>query len=683
MSSSSTMVEPAEKTGSTTISSLWRPVVAALGAAALTAAALTPVWGTRLVAPQYPKGLKLWVYGGKATGDVREVNALNHYIGMRTLDVSNVPELRLWPWVVAMVVGFFLGALLLKGWWRKLSLVGLWATPIGVLADIQRWLIVFGTNLDERAALRLEPFTPWVIGPTKIWNFDVWSYPGPALGTIIAAALAATIIRRAAYPSPRVGVGTLVVVLAIQIAATVLWVAPALTIEPPAETAAVPVTDFDLAAEVASARPGDTIVVPAGRHLVNLVVSVPLTLVGEPGAVIDGGGRGSVVTIEAPDVVVRDLEVVNSGGQIEEGAGIKVLGDRVSIEDNVIEESYTGISVQGARQVRLVGNQVTGTGQVTVGAGHAMGVDQGEANAGGSTQGDGISLWDSEGALIRDNRVESVRDGIYLNFAREVMVDTNQILASRYALHGMYAEAVTVFDNDMVENLAGVVLMFTKDVDVARNRLTDSRSEGAGVAVILKDASTVMVMENVIARNRVGLQSEGSIQIGGESAIVGNRIASNRIGVALASSSDLFFGSNSFEDNLTQVWALGPGVDRKNTWSYHGAGNHWSDYPGYDLGDDGLGDVPYVAGGDAQALLAAAPSLEAYRLSPAYRLLEASQTWWSTRRPIVEDRRPLSVDIAPPAIPPRTADSPVAWYATGSTLLATSLVFRVRMGRAG
>lgn len=679
MSSTTTAVKSAENTGSTTLNNLTRPVVAGLGAVALTIGAVTPVWGTRLVAPQYPKGLKLWVYGGKATGDVGEVNALNHYIGMKTLDVSTVPELRLWPWVVAMAVAFFLAAVLLRGWWRKLSLIGLWAVPLGLLADIQRWLIRFGTNLDERAAIRMEPFTPWVVGPTKIWNFDVWSYPGPALAILILAALTATLIRRAPYPPQRIRGGVLVALLVVQISATLLWVAPALTVEPPAETAATPVTDFDLAAAVDSARPGDTIVVPAGRHLTNLVISVPLTLVGDPGAIVDGGGHGSVITVEASDVVIRHLTVVNSGGQVDQGAGIKVLGDRVSLEDNLIEQSYTGIIAQEATQIRLVGNHVIGTGQVTVGAGHAMGTDPQEANAGGTTQGDGISLWNTEQALIRNNRVESVRDGVYLNFAKEVMVDTNLVTVSRYSVHAMYSEGITVFDNQMTENLAGVVLMFTKDVDIARNDLTDSRSEGAGVGVLLKDASLVRVTENVIARNRVGVQSEGTTQIDGESVVIGNRVASNRIGVALASSSDLLFGSNSFDDNLTQVWALAPGVERNNTWSYHGAGNHWSDYPGYDLGDDGMGDVPYVAGGDAQALLAAAPALEAYRLSPAYRLLEASQTWWSTRRPIVEDRRPLSIDIAPPAIPPRAADLPFAWFATGSALVATSLMFRVRM----
>jgi nitrous oxidase accessory protein len=675
-------VEPARRAGSTLISGK-RTIWAALGTALMTVGAVLPVWGTRLVAPQYPKGLSLWVYGGKATGDVKEVNGLNHYIGMKTLDVSTVPELRLWPWVVLLAVGLFLAALFLTGWWRRLALIGLWLVPIGVLADIERWLIFFGTNLDEKAALRLEPFIPLAVGPTKIWNFSVWSYPGPGLVAIMAAALVATLVRKAPMPPARHRATLVVGLLAAQLLLTTFWVTPSISAadstDPAGQTSQA--GGFDLAAALAEAAPNSTLTLPPGRYPGNFVITVPLTLLGRPGTILDGGGRGTVLTIDSSDVTVRGLLVTGSGGQVDEGAGIKILGSRVSVEDTTIEQSYTGISVQKASEIRLVGNRIVGTGQVVVGAAHAMGGHEEHADDTSAAQGDGISLWNAGSVLIRDNRVESVRDAIYLNFANDVLVDTNQLTASRYGLHTMSSENLTIFGNEANDNLAGAVLMFTKGVEIARNQLTDSRSEGAGVGVVLKDVSKVRVIENVIVRNRIGLQAEGTTQLGGEASFVRNRVASNRIGVTLMASSDLVFGSNTFEDNLTQVWALEPGVERKNTWSYHGTGNRWSDYPGYDLGGDGLGDIPHVAGGDLQALLAAAPSLEAYRLSPAYRLLEASQIWWSTRDPIVEDRHPLTSDLAPPAAPPRSADGPVAWYSLGWLLVMTPIWHRVRVGR--
>ena len=58
-----------------------------------------------------------------------------------------------------------------------------------------------------------------------------------------------------------------------------------------------------LAAAIAAAAPGDRLVLAAGRHAGPIVVDRALTLEGEPGAVLDGGGAGRVVTIDAPQVV--------------------------------------------------------------------------------------------------------------------------------------------------------------------------------------------------------------------------------------------------------------------------------------------------------------------------------------------------------------------------------------------
>jgi hypothetical protein len=44
-----------------------------------------PWWQFKVVAPQYPKGLKVSVYVNRLEGDVREISLLNHYIGMKSL----------------------------------------------------------------------------------------------------------------------------------------------------------------------------------------------------------------------------------------------------------------------------------------------------------------------------------------------------------------------------------------------------------------------------------------------------------------------------------------------------------------------------------------------------------------------------------------------------------------------
>ena len=174
------------------------PVIALLGSVCLIVAGILPVWGTRLIAPQYPKGLDLWLYGGRTEGPLREVNGLNHYIGMQPIDLAAVPELAFWPLAVVGSTVLFLAALFLPGRLGRLASLGLVLVPVVVLADIQRWLIVFGTQLDPTSALRLDPFVPFVIGPSTVWNFTIWAYPGPALALFWAVGALAVVGRGAA-----------------------------------------------------------------------------------------------------------------------------------------------------------------------------------------------------------------------------------------------------------------------------------------------------------------------------------------------------------------------------------------------------------------------------------------------------------------------------------------------------
>lgn len=169
--------------------SLAARIVSGIVAAVLVTAAYgMPIWVTKLRAPQYPAGLELSAYGNRVTGDVFEVDTLNHYIGMRPFHFDDVPEARLWP--VAILLGF--GAIVIstfagRGWLGRLSRLYLWLMPVGVLLNVQYRLYDYGHHLDPAAALRLKPFTPLVVGPTKVWNFTAWSMPGTALILIFVA----------------------------------------------------------------------------------------------------------------------------------------------------------------------------------------------------------------------------------------------------------------------------------------------------------------------------------------------------------------------------------------------------------------------------------------------------------------------------------------------------------------
>ncbi len=651
------------------------PVAAVVGTLLLVLAGTLPVWGMRLLAPQYPKGLGLWFYGGRTEGPVTEVNNLNHYVGMRPIDLSEVGELALWPLAIVACALLLVAGILLRGWPGRLALVGLLLVPVVILADIQRYLIMYGSQLDRGSALRLDPFVPVVVGPSSVWNFTIWTYPGPALLIIWLVVALALIARRAAPVGRRLAIFTVAAVAVITVVGTLLVVMPSVRTEPVAGAQAThPAGPIDLVAVVDAAPAGSTVVVPAGTYAVHLQLQRPITLVADGEVVLDGSGRGTVVTISADDVTVRGFQIVNTGGQVEDAAAIKtVQASRVRIEANRIAAFFTGIWVNGGESIAIVDNVLTGSGQVTIGGDHstsgapvAVVIAGGEpasmdmgmtmdmsstgsdphaghgSGAGPVGQGDAITLWTAHGITVRGNTIRDARDGIFVNYANEVLIDSNVIEHSRYAIHAMFGEDLTVFGNTARVNVTGLVFMYSSRVLAGRNVLTDSQEAGIGVGIVIKDVVGVQLAENRIERNRVGLQVDGTVHHDtAEALVVRNRFAGNGVGVALFASADLAFAANDFDGNLTQVLALEPGVERHNDWTNGGTGNTWSDYAGFDINGDGIGDVPYVASGLGPVLTTSSPALELYRTAPAMAVLGTAQSIWeSSRGPVVRDFAP-------------------------------------------
>jgi|GEM_PF-45772 len=684
------------------------PIVAVLGSVLIAIGGFLPVWGTQLQAPQYPKGLSLWFFGDRVEGPVREVNGLNHYIGMQPIDLTQVPEMALWPLAVMGAVLMLVVGVLWRGWISWLALLALWFVPVVVLVDIQRWLITFGTELDTKAALRLDPFVPNALGQSDVWNFTILTYPGPALIIIWIVALLATLARRARQPERRLRMSSAVIALVIAGLATAL-----LAMSSPAEAASPsdvsgheatgpPPVALDLQALVDEAPPGTTVVVPAGSYRVHLVIDKPLTLLADGDVLLDGSGLGSVITITGDDVTVRGFEVANTGGQVEVASAIKILeADNVTIEDNELRDFFHGIASLGATNVRIAGNTMTGSGLNPVDADHlssgvgdtgtpvVVGTDPRSiaadaSGAGPEGQGDGIYLWNTQAITVADNTIRDVRDGIYLSFVEDGLLDSNTVDTSRYAVHSMFGGPVTIFGNTAHENLAGLVFMYTKDVLAGRNVIQDQRSGGTGVGIVLKDVDGVRIAENVIARNRIGLKAEGTIRAGDrDAAILRNRFDSNDTAVALSPSADLGFGANTFEGNMTDVHAEDRGVARHNDWTFEGTGNRWSSYAGYDLDADSVGDVPHTASGSLQLILSDVPALQLYRGSPALHALDSAQELWEADRavimsdnaPRIDDHAPHVSDLDPGATQAASVSGESAgWYAMGISMALLALV---------
>lgn len=149
-------------------------IVLSLARLALLCSIFLPYWHLDLKAPQYPKGLNVTTYVNQVTGDVREVDSLNHYIGMRPLAEAAQLEKRIAIAALIALVLLVEGVAYVHSKWAALIALPAILYPVIFLADLYYWLHKFGSDLDPGAAMSnsVKPFTPPLLGHGLIGQFE-------------------------------------------------------------------------------------------------------------------------------------------------------------------------------------------------------------------------------------------------------------------------------------------------------------------------------------------------------------------------------------------------------------------------------------------------------------------------------------------------------------------------------
>src|SRR5215471_11154675 len=159
---------------------------------------LTPLWKLTMFAPQYPDGLRLSIYsykleGGNGGQDIKEINLLNHYIGMRDLVAADFTEFKWIPFVVGALGLLFLRSAALGSISKLIDVVVLFVYfGLFSLWSFGYKLYVYGHNLSSTAAVKVPPFTPPLIGAKQLANFTVYSYP--AAGSYVLGGVAVLLL---------------------------------------------------------------------------------------------------------------------------------------------------------------------------------------------------------------------------------------------------------------------------------------------------------------------------------------------------------------------------------------------------------------------------------------------------------------------------------------------------------
>ncbi len=167
-------------------------VLVALAALLMVSAYFVPLWQILMWAPQYPEGLEMDIWINNITGDVKIISALNHYIGMKHIEVEMFPEFTYMIYIVGSLIGFGLLAAIINRRFMLWSFIGLLVTTgVAALVDFWLWGYDYGHNLDPTAAIVVPgmSYQPPLIGTKQLLNFTAFSGPDIGGWIFVASAL--------------------------------------------------------------------------------------------------------------------------------------------------------------------------------------------------------------------------------------------------------------------------------------------------------------------------------------------------------------------------------------------------------------------------------------------------------------------------------------------------------------
>ena len=374
-----------------------------------------------------------------------------------------------------------------------------------------------------------------------------------------------------------------------------------------------------LAQAVAGAAPGDVLKLVDGVYKGPVTIDRPLSITGPRGAVVDGGNKGSVLTLTASDVTLSGFTVTGSGNVNQDlDAGVKIVqgADRAQVKGLLLTGNMHGIDVHGGRDTQVVGNEIIGTQHLHM-----------------NERGNGIYVWNSPGTLLEGNSIRYGRDGIFSNASSNSVYRGNMMRDLRFAVHFMYTRNTEVSQNISIGNHLGFAIMFSDRGKILNNQSLGDREHG----LMLNYANSADVTGNLV---RGGATKCLFIYNAHKNLIFRNRFEGCGIGIHFTAGSERnLLTENAFIGNQEQVKYVGT---RFMEWSHEGRGNFWSDHPAFDLNGDGIADGVFRPNDLMDHILWSQPAASLLTGSPAVQLVRWSQSSFPAILPGgVTDSHPL------------------------------------------
>jgi nitrous oxidase accessory protein len=393
--------------------------------------------------------------------------------------------------------------------------------------------------------------------------------------------------------------------------------------------------NMDVQSVINNAAPKDTIYFSSGFYVVQLIIEKSLRLIAENGVILDAHKKGNVLTIKASNVSIEGFIIQNSAmSLIDMNAGIFVekTANNVLIKNNELKNNLFGVFLDACKDARVINNKISA-----------------DVNIRSQNRGNGIHLFNTQGAEIIANKVWHTRDGIYIEASNHNSLRENYLHDLRYGIHYMYSHNNEVINNVTRNTRTGYALMQSRSLKVIGNVSDNDQNYG----ILLNFITYSDIINNKVMHVRKGLSpgysGKGIEGAEGKSVFIYNSLfntISNNdfidsdIGIHLTAGSEnnkIF--ANNFSGNYIQVKYV---ATRKQEWSENGGGNYWSNYLGWDRNNDGIGDRAFEPNDAIDKLFWKYPLAKLLMNSPSVQVLRWSQEKFPVfKSPGVKDSFPL------------------------------------------
>ena len=388
-----------------------------------------------------------------------------------------------------------------------------------------------------------------------------------------------------------------------------------------------------------NSQDGDTISLGAGRYLGNFVINKQITLRGvnlnKTKAIIDAQGSGHALTLKNSYITIANLNIVNWGDDLTEQNSAIYSNEKVDkkraiglvIKNNILSGDGFGIWLNQVTKANIFNNKIKGNIKLR-----------------SADRGNGIQVANVTHSHVYQNETYETRDGIYVISSQNNLIENNTMHDLRYGIHYMYSYDNTVKNNTAYSTRAGYALMSSRRLTITGNKTIDSEDYGFLLNFITQSTFSNNYIKNVWTKAEhkiIGREGKGLfVYNSGYNTLTGNIIDTAEIGIHLtAGSENIKIFGNSFINNPTQVKYVS---NKKQEWSKDGWGNYWSNYLGWDMNNDGIGDAIFEPNDGIDKLVWQYPEMKMIMDSPAILILRWVQKQFPVLKPPgVKDSYPL------------------------------------------